>query len=270
AWTADNPTSDEAWADAAFVYLHTGRFKDAEAAVARGVKDNADVQAFRVKAQVLFARGDARNAFASLERANKLNPKDAETFCEIGNAFVRQGNADTASKAYEAARRENARVLCGVVGPHFAKPSAKGGRPTPKEELLALQKQAFAVWDRALVDATLARVLLEERDLKRAHELAESATRTAPFSAPAWFALGEVSRKQKNEARALEAYGKAAEYDQSWAAARLAHADALLRSGGEGPARALPEYEAVLTLSQNDAELARVKKTVAALKKQLK
>jgi tetratricopeptide (TPR) repeat protein len=161
-------------------------------------------------------------------------------------------------------------VLCGLVGPHHAKPTAKGGRPTPKEELLGLQKQAFAVWDRALVDASLARVLLEERDLKHALEYAESATRTAPFSAPAWFALAEVSRKQKNEAKALESYGKAAEYDQSWAAARLSYADALMRSGGEGPAKALPEYEAVLTLSQNEPDLARVKKVVPVLKKQLK
>lgn len=270
-WTADNPTSEAAWTDAAFVYLHTGRLKDAEAAIAKGVKaDSDDVLAFRVKAQVLFARGDARNAFASLERANKLNPKDAETFCEIGNAFVRQGNTDTAIKAYEAARRENAKVLCGLVGPHHAKPTAKGARPTPKEELLALQKQAFSIWDKALVDASLARVLLEERDLKNALEMAESATRTDPFSAPAWFAMAEVARKQKNEAKALESYAKAAEYDQSWSAARLSYADALMRSGGDGPKQALPEYEAVLGLSQNEADLARVKKVVTALKKQLK
>ncbi|MBL8937759.1 MAG: tetratricopeptide repeat protein [Archangium sp.] len=270
-WTADNPTSEDAWTDAAFVYLHTGRLKDAEAAIAKGVKpDSDDVLAFRVKAQVLFARGDARNAFASLERANKLNPKDAETFCEIGNAFVRQGNTDTAIKAYEAARRENAKVLCGLVGPHHAKPTAKGARPTPKEELLALQKQAFSIWDKALVDASLARVLLEERDLKNALEMAESATRTDPFSAPAWFAMAEVARKQKNEAKALESYGKAAEYDQSWSAARLAYADALMRTGGDGAKQALPEYEAVLGLSQNEADLARVKKVVTALKKQLK
>ncbi|MBL8918835.1 MAG: tetratricopeptide repeat protein [Myxococcaceae bacterium] len=269
-WTADNPQSEEAWVDAAFVYLHTGRFKDAEAAIAKLKPDSTDPQAFRVKAQVLYARGDARNGLASLERANKLNPKDAETFCEIGNAFVRQGNADTALKAYEAARRENAKALCGLVGPHHAKPTAKGARPTPKEELLALQKQAFAVWDRALVDASLARVLLEERDLKHALEQAEAATRAAPFSAPAWFAMGEVARKQKNDAKALEAWGKAAEYDPSWAQARLAYADALMRAGGEGPAKALPEYEAVLGLTQNEAELARVKKVVTALKKQLK
>ena len=161
-------------------------------------------------------------------------------------------------------------MLCGLVGPHHARPTAKGARPTPKEELLALQKQAFAVWDKALVDASLARVLLEERDLKNALELAESATRTAPASAPAWFALAEVARKQKNEAKALEAYGKAAEFDQSWAQARLSYADALMRSGGEGPRKALPEYEAVLVLSQNEADVARVKKTVVALKKQLK
>lgn len=271
AWTADNPGSDEAWVDAAFVFVHTGRFKEAEAAIAKGVKpDSTDVGAFRVKALVLFARGDARNGFAALERANKLNPKDAETFCDIGNAFVRQGNVDTALKAFEAARRENPKALCGLVGPHHARPTSRGGRPTPKEELLALQKQAFTFWDKALVDACLARVLLEERDLKRAAELAENATRLAPFSAPAWFALAEVARKQKNEARALEGWTKAAEYDASWSQARLAHADALLRTGGEGPRQALAEYEAVLGLSQNEAELSRVKKVIATLKKQLK
>lgn len=272
AWTADNAASEEAWADTAYVFLHTGRFKEAEAAIAKGVKaDSTDIAAFKVKAQVLFARGDARNAFAALERANKLNPKDAETFCEIGNAFVRQGNADTALKAYEAARRENPRVLCGLVGPHHARPSARGGRPTPKEELLALQKQAFSVWDKALVDASLARVLLEERDFKTAFDVAEAATRWHPFSAPAWFAVAEVARKQKNEARALEALRKAAEYDQSWSNVRLALADALLKSGGaDGPTNALPEYEAVLQLSQNEGDLARVKKVVTALKKQLK
>ena len=106
---------------------------------------------------MLFARGDTRNAFAALERSNQLNKKDAETFCEIGNAFVRQGNPDTALKAYEAARRENPKSLCGAVGPHHVKPSAsKAQRPTPKEELIALQKSAFAVWDKALVEATLA------------------------------------------------------------------------------------------------------------------
>jgi tetratricopeptide (TPR) repeat protein len=271
AWTADNPASEDAWVDMAFVLLHSGRAKEAEAAIARGLKaDSTNLDAFRVKAQVLFARGDGRTAFASLERANKLNPKDAETFCEIGNAFVRQNNLDTALKAFEAARRENPNVLCGLVGPHHAQPTARGARPTPKEELLALQKKAFAVWDKALVDASLARVLLEERDLKNALELADGATRTAPASAPAWFALAEVARKQKNEAKALESYAKAAEFDPSWSQARLSYADALMRTGGEGPKKALPEYEAVLMLSQNEADQARVKKVVTALKKQLK
>ncbi|MCA2977105.1 MAG: tetratricopeptide repeat protein, partial [Myxococcaceae bacterium] len=269
AWTADNPGSEEAWVDLAFVLLHAGRAAEAQAAIEQGLKaDSTSIEGFRVKAQVLSARGDGRAAFAALERANKLNPKDAETFCEIGFAFVRQGNPDTALKAFEAARRESPRALCGLVGPHHAKPSAAGARPTPKEELLALQKQAFAVWDKALVDASLARVLLEERDLKSALELAEAATRAAPASAPAWFALGEVARRQKNEAKALEAYAKAAEFDGAWAQARISHGDALARAGGDGPAKALGEYEAVLALSQNEAELARVKKLIATLKKQ--
>ncbi len=269
AWTVDNPGSEEAWTDAAFVFLHTGRFKDAEGAITKLKGDSNDPLAWRVKAQVLFSRGDARNAFAALERSNKLNPKDPETFCEIGNAFVRQGNGDTALKAYEAARRENAKSLCGLVGPHHVKPSSsKSARPTPKEELLALQKSAFAVWDKALVDATLSRVLLEDRDTKNAADNAESATRTAPFSSPAWFAMGEVARRQKNDAKALEAYGKAAEYDQSWAQARMMYGDALLKvTGAENAEKARGEYEAVLGLSQNEADLARAKKLAGQLKK---
>jgi cytochrome c-type biogenesis protein CcmH/NrfG len=101
-------------------------------------------------------------------------------------------------------------------------------------------------------------------------QLAEDATATAPASAQAWFALGEVSRKTKNDAKALEAYAKAAQFDGSWSTARLAYADALVHAGGDSVAQAAPEYEAVLTLSQNDADVARARKTLLALKKSLK
>ncbi len=271
AWTLDNPALDLAWKDAAFVYFHVGRTKDAEAAIAKGVKpDSDDVDGWRLKAQILFARADAKNAFAALERANKLNAKDADTFCEIGNAYVRQGNNDVALKAYEAARREDPKSFCGQAGPYHARPTARGSKPTPHEELAALLKTAINSWDKGFAQAALARVMIEEKDLKGAQAMAEDATQTAPASAAAWFALGEASKKMKNDAKALEAYGKAAEFDGSWSTARLGYADQLVHAGGENVARALPEYEAVLTLSQNDADVARARKTVLALKKQLK
>ncbi len=270
AWVLDNPALELAWKDAAFVYFHVGRTKDAESAIAKGVRaDSDDIDGWRLKAQILFARADAKNAFSALERANKLNAKDAETFCEIGNAYVRQGNNDVALKAYEAARREDPKSFCGQAGPHHARPSAKG-KPSPHDELAGLVKSASSTWDRGFAQAALARVMIEERDLKGALVMAQEATQTAPASAQAWFSLGEVSKRMKNESKALEAYQKATEFDGSWSTARLAYADTLLRSGGENVAKSLPEYEAVLTLSQNDADVARAKKTVLALKKQLK
>ena len=73
-----------------------------------------------MRASILFASGDAQGGFAALERANKLNPKDAETFCEIAHAFLRQGNVDNAAAAFEAARREGPDVPCGRIGEHYA------------------------------------------------------------------------------------------------------------------------------------------------------
>ncbi|MBL9039547.1 MAG: tetratricopeptide repeat protein, partial [Archangium sp.] len=269
-WTTDNPGSELAWRDMAFVQFRTGHAKEAEAALAKGLRaDSDDIEGWRLKAQVLFARGDARAAFAALERANKLNPKDPETFCEIGNAYVRQGNLDVAPKAYEAARREDAKSLCGGVGPFHAKPGAKS-KPPAREEVTRLVKNAVDAWDKGFAMATLARVLLEERDVKGALSTAQEATTVAPGAATAWFALAEVARRTKNDAKAFEAYAKTTELDASWSTARLAYADALLKQGGDSLPKAMAEYQAVLGLSQNEGDSTRAKKAVAALKKQLR
>jgi cytochrome c-type biogenesis protein CcmH/NrfG len=84
-----------------------------------------------------------------------------------------------------------------------------------------------------------------------------------------WFALAEVLRKEKDELKALDAYGKAAELDGSWSQARLSYADALQRAGGDALPKALAQYEAVLLIDQNENDLNRVKKIVTQLKKQL-
>jgi cytochrome c-type biogenesis protein CcmH/NrfG len=206
---------------------------------------------------------------AALERANKLNPKDAETFCEIGNAFVRQGNQDTALKAYEAAVREDPKSVCGIAGAFHAHPTARG-KPTPSVVLAGLVTRSRDAWEKAFLQATLARVHLEERDGKSALAVAEEATTTAPASPTAWFALGEVLRRQKLDERAHQAYLRAAELDGSWSAAHLALADLLARRGGEGIPRAIAEYELVLQTDQNELDVNRARKAAAALKKQSK
>ena len=136
--------------------------------------------------------------------------------------------------------------------------------------MTTLLKSSVNSWDKGFAQASLARVMIEEKDLKGALAMAEDATQVAPASSAAWFAVGEVSKKMKNDAKALEAYGKAAELDGSWSTARLMYADQLVHAGGDNLAKALPEYEAVLTLSQNDADDARARKAALALKKQLK
>ncbi|MGV3625062.1 MAG: tetratricopeptide repeat protein [Archangium sp.] len=266
AWTLDNPSLELVWRDAALVYLQAGRIKDSVNAMSKVSDKVDDVEWWRTKAQIEFARADGRAAMAALEKANKLNPKDAETFCEIGNAFVRQGNNDTAGAAYGAATREDPKSICGLGGPLFAKP-VKGSKS--KELINGLVSRSTNAWEKGSLLATLARVQLLDNDAAGARESVEEALKEAPFHPAAWFANGEVFKREKNDAKAIEAYGKAAEFDGSWSQVRMAYADALAKQGGGALPQAITQYEAVLVIDQNEGDLARVKKTIATLKKQL-
>jgi len=268
AWTVDNPSLELVWRDAALVYLQAGKLKEAEAAETKISQTADDLEVWRTKALILFARGDGRGAMSSLEKANKLNPKDADTFCEIGNAFVRQGNNDTALAAYQAALREDPKSVCGLAGPFHARPVAKG-KPAPREVLAQLISRSQNAWEKGFLQATLARVNLAGGDGKGAREAIDDAMVSAPNHPAVWFAAGEVAKREKDEAKAVEAWGKAAELDGSWSQARLSYADALAKAGGDSLPKALTQYEAVLLIDQNENDLARVKKTVTALKKQL-
>ncbi len=269
AWTLDNPALEQAWRDAALVYLEAGRLKEAEAAITKVPTTSEDVEGWRTRARVLFARGNAQ-AFQALERGNKLDPKDAETFCEIGNAFVRQGASDTAPKAFEAALRENPKASCALAGPLHVRPVAKtAGKVQPADLLTQLIAKAPTAWDRAYLQATLARVKLEERDPTAAQAAAEEATASAPGSAYGWFALGEVMRRGHDDDKARDAYSKAAELDASWSAVHLMLADLLFKQGGDALPRALTEYELVSRIDQNELEATRARKNATALRKQL-
>src|SRR5262245_31654851 len=72
AWVADNPGSEEAQRDVAFALLHSGRAKEAEPIIAKAIKGEPNnAEGYRIRAQVLFARADAKSAISALERANK-------------------------------------------------------------------------------------------------------------------------------------------------------------------------------------------------------
>lgn len=266
AWKDDNPTLELMWRDAALVYWQAGRIKDAQAAIAKLPSSSDDLELWKLRASILFAAADGRNAMAALEKANKLNSHDAETFCEIGNAFVRQGNVDTAPAAYQAALREDPKSICGAVGPLHARPVSKG-KPNPKDVIDGLIARSQNAWEKGFLLATLARVELQGNDVAGARQAADEALQAAPFQPAAWFASGEVARREKDDAKALEAYGKAAELDGAWSQARMAYADALAKAGGDNAPKAVAQYEAVQQIDQNEADLAKAKKAIASLKK---
>lgn len=268
AWTATSPLLELAWRDAAQVYLEAGRISEAQAAAAKLPAASEDVEGWRIKSRVLFAVGDGAGGMAALQRANKLDSHASATFCEIGHALVRQGDAESALKAYAKALEEDAKNPCGKVGPLHAHPTARG-RPPPKELLGGFITRSTISWEKAFLQATLARVLLEERDLKGAQAYAEAAVSTAPGHPAGHFALGEVSRRQRNDTKAREAFQKVVKLDASWATPHLALAELLAKQGGDALPEALKEYEVVLQIDQNDVEVNRATKAIIGLKRQL-
>lgn len=268
AGVADNPAVDDLQSDYATALFYNGKIKEAEAASTKAIKGGAnDVETWRTRARIQFALADPRAAMKSLEAANRLNPHDAETFCEIGAAFVRQGTNDTALAAYAAAAREDGKAACGKIGPFHARPV--GGKPAVKE-LTDWAKNAPYAWDRALAWAALARLQATSGALKDARAAADEAVTLMPFSAVSHYASGVVALRQKDDAKAMEEMGLAAQLDASFSAGVLAYADLLARMpDNDSLKRGIIWYEAYLSVSQNEAEKGRVTRGLPALKKRL-
>jgi tetratricopeptide (TPR) repeat protein len=267
AWQRDNPASGAAFADYAFAFMQKGDWTNADSASARAVKlEGQYAEGHRVRSQLLFQKGDGRGAFDELERANKLNSKDPETFCDIGRAFLRQGNAQNAPKAFEAALRESPNVSCGKVGtlaaklPSFSKASLK--------ELEEVAAHAGLVWDRAWAAAVAARGALALGNVKAAKADAELAFKLGPNLAESSFAMGLVAQRGKDEPKARQFLEKAVALNPTDPAYHLAFADLLVRSDSDVP-RAVSEYELFLRLSPKSPDQARVKKLLLTLKKRI-
>ncbi|MBM7118309.1 tetratricopeptide repeat protein [Archangium primigenium] len=264
AWRTAHPEAGAAHKGAALALVHAGRTKDAEAASARAVKlSAADPEAFRVRAEILFALGDVKGGFGALENANKLDSKSPDTFCAIALAFLRQGLVANADKAFEAARREGPEAPCGQVGAHWVKDS--GGRDAATR-LTGITQTAPYPWDKSFAQAALARVLLATGSAKQAREAADEAIRLEPFSGRAQLALGEVALKQHDEPAALQAFSRAVELEPADGLAWLALGDALAPRPAD-TARALQAYAQFLKLAAGSPEAGRVKKAVAALQR---
>ncbi|MCY1046330.1 tetratricopeptide repeat protein [Corallococcus sp. bb12-1] len=265
AWQLDNPGSAAAQKGFALALYQSGRRKEAEGASGRAVKlapDDAEGQ--RLRAALLFRNGDAKGGFSALERANKLDSKDPNTFCEIAQAFLRQGQVESADAAFAAARREGPDATCGRVGELYAQ--LPGGGRGASRTLQDLADRAPTVWDKAFAQMTLARVLLGAGMVKEARVAADEAVKLAPFNGRAYLALGLVAFKQRQEAPAREALAKAVELEPTDGMAHLALADVLARETAELP-RAVESYEAFLRLAGDSPDAKRVKKSLPLLKR---
>jgi cellulose synthase operon protein C len=271
-WLLDNPTLELAQRQASVAYWQAGRVKDAAAVLAKLKIETEDLEALRTRAQILFANGDGAGAMASLVKANQTDSKDAQTFCEIGFAFIRQGNNDFSLKAFEQALANNPKSVCATYGTLFAKPISKG-KPSPIDVLNKLQSQAATSWERGQILATIARLQLDAKDVAAARSTVNDALVAAPFSALANLVAFEVSKKEKSD-DVIESISKAAQYDASWIGIHMNLAELLAKKGGAELPKAAKEYELVLATTppenQNEAEIAKAKKALAAVKAQIK
>src|SRR5262249_5636713 len=131
AWADENPGSATAQKDIALAFSQQGKGKEPGAAVTRALKtEPQDAESHRLRATLLFTRGDGRGGFAALQKANALAPKDSEVFCAIGRAFVRQGNVQQAQKAYQAPQPEGPRSPRGPAGGGLLQPAPAKTPPT--------------------------------------------------------------------------------------------------------------------------------------------
>ncbi len=265
AWAAEAPSSAAAQKDIALALAQQGKWKESEAAVNRSLKlDTQDAESHRLRASLLFARGDGRGGFAELQKANTLAPKDSEVFCAIGRAFVRQGNVPQAQKAYQAAVREDPGSVCGLTGDVLLKPAT--GKPQ-MSKLQGLSSAAPRATDRAWAAVAWSRVALANGKVQDARHGADLAVELQPFLSDAALAQGLVLRRLRDEVKAREALIRAVQLDPSDGPTRLALAEAYAAGGDTDAKRAYEEYVNFTRLSPKSPELARVKKLLPALKK---
>ena len=265
AWASENPSSAAAQKDAALALAQQGKWKESDAALNRALKlDAQDPESHRLRATLMFARGDGRGGFAELQKANTLAPKDSETFCAIGRAFVRQGNVPQAQKAYQAATREDASSVCGFAGDVLLKLTA--GKPQ-LSKLQGLSSAAPRASDRALAAVAASRVALVNGRPMEAKRSAELAMELQPFLSDAALAEGLVLRKLRDETKARELLIKAVQLDPADGPTRLALADAYAAGSDTDAKRAYEEYVNFTRLAPKSPDLTRVKKLLPALKK---
>jgi tetratricopeptide (TPR) repeat protein len=244
-------------------------FKDARALIQAVLKVSPDdVGAHRINAATLFGIGDGKQAMKALERANRLDPEDPLTFCEIGRGFLRQNNSEMAQRAFAAARGKKADLACAVAGEHLSLLDSGNASAAAKEINDSLQTQSMAS-ERSFALAALSQVKLHAGNPGEARKLAEDSVHFSPFDGEGYLALGLAAHKLKDEAVARTSLQKATELDPASARAHLALADFFARGTTGDLSGAISEYETFLALSEGTGEESRVKRALSNLKRKV-
>ncbi len=267
-WQQTNKDSSTARRMHAWALFQSGSLKEADSAAWQSIREDSKVpETWRVRAMVNFAQGDVKTGFAALERANKLDPKNPETFCSIARAFLRQGNPEHAAAAFGAAVREKSDNVCGRLGVLWTKlPSANRSSIKQAEQLL---RESVAAWDKSFAHATVARMMLATGQAKEARARADEAIKLAPWFGDAHLSRALVAEKLRDRDAAKAGFARAVELEPAHSGYRLEYADALARGGDEDQQKAVEEYERFLRLGGSDRDEARVKRTLADLKRRL-
>ncbi len=267
-WQQTNKDSAAARRMHAWALFQSGSLKEADAAAWQSIReDSKHPETWRIRAMINFAQGDTRTGFSALEKANKLDSKDPETFCAIARAFLRQGNPEHAGAAFGAALREKVDTVCGRLGLLWVKlPSASRSSVKEAEQL---GREAVSAWDKSLAHATVARMMLATGQAKEARGRADEAIKLASWSGDAHLARALVAEKLRDRAAAKEGFARAVELDPAHSGYRLEYADALARGDDEDQQKAVEEYERFLRLGGSERDEARVKRTLASLKRRL-
>lgn len=264
AWSQDDPSDDTPSKLLAEAQLRGGDLKAASANSKDAVRHlRRDPEAFRIRAQVLFAEGSSRGAMSALERSNHLDPKSADTFCAIAHAFSRQGRASDAKKAYQAAQKSEPSSVCAEVG----LAAASAGR-SARRRLRHLAAQAPDVRLRAEAAAALSLSELRRGATRAARKQADVAVQLAPNLAESQWAEGAVLARSGDLDGARKAFAQAVQLDPTDERIHLAFAQAMARSK-DTLALAISEYRAFLRYGRKAPEWKRVRHLLPRLQRKL-
>jgi tetratricopeptide (TPR) repeat protein len=250
----------------ALALVRAARAPEAEGPSAQAVKlDGSDAVAWRIRAQVLAARGQGDEAFKALQRSNALDATAPETFCEIGLTFLRRGQAELAYQAFRAAQRETFGLGCALAG--LVLPVNPASNRAMLKDVETLVSRATRAHERGLLKAVRAHLLTATGDLSAARAEIDEAALLAPSSAQVHRARMALAQKGQDAVTFRAALLDAARAEPGWASLRLQAADLLARGGRDDQVAAIGEYEAYGKLTPNRAEAVRVQKLAEGLRK---